>query len=77
MEWEPVVVELRVTGVSMKPKDIARTVQLKHISTKVEAALREVKAGVKVSVRVVATNTVYLSGATTHQKVWTIQASAR
>lgn len=73
MKWEPVVIEVRVTGVSMRVKDIRTTIQLKHITTVIERALREVKAGVRVVVKPVATNTVYLSGATTHQKVWTIK----
>ena len=75
MKWEPIVVDVRVTAVSMQPKELARVIQLKHVTTLIHNTLPEVKAGVKVTVKRVASNTVYLSGAITHQTVWTIQRS--
>lgn len=77
MKWQPVVIDVRVTAVSMNPKDLARVIQLKHITTVIGKALGEVKSPVKVTVKPVVSSTAYLSGAITHQKVWTIQASGK
>lgn len=75
MKWEPLVIEVRVSGVSMQAKDIHKVVQMKHVTTQIANALREVKAGEPVTVTKIATNTVYLSGSVTHQEVWTITGS--